>query len=275
MFGGMVLIAILLAILAQASGKGTRQNTGDSPARITVEVASRQHAEIVQLSELVVRHEERLHRLTNIAIHATQSEVDSLRQRLAKLEKARRSEKKKLGAHAAKAGEREVELERLLSKVAEIEEQIRMEQSEVEARTLRMPRLRVTDKKPVFFAVKANRLYGISDISRKRPYGGTRGYDSAEVSVDHEPGQLAIVEVRAGLGQPVAKGTLPGDRGRQVLANVDRATEFLSFSVYPDSYAAFNLLKSFFIERGYELMWWPKKAGEPVTIGLFGPPETL
>jgi cephalosporin-C deacetylase-like acetyl esterase len=94
----------------------------------------------------------------------------------------------------------------------------------------------------------------VSDVKHSRPIGKNRGYNSSGIMLDHEPG-VEIIEVIDTSGESITPDYTPGKIGSQILSNVDNKTEFISFSVYPDSYREFNIIKSFFVNNNYEYSW--------------------
>ena len=266
MFGGMVLIAILLAVLAQASGRSKQIDDSDDGVRVDAETAARQEAEVVQLGELIAQRQRRLRSITNVVMNATSDDVEGLRKKLAKLREENADLEKSLESHRNVAEEKDSTLEQLEVEIAELEAAAAKETAKVETRNLRMPTLRVTEKMPVFLAVSKGALHTISDVTDKRRPYEKRDYDPSSVTVDHEPGGLDIVEIRAQSGQDLSDGGLPGEVGGKILANVERNTEFLWFAVYPDSYGAFNRAKEFFASRGYEFNWTRMTKNQTLSI---------
>ena len=266
MFGGMVLIAILLAVLTQATGKTKPSTTSDKDIRISAETAAMQQAEAVQLRELVARNEQRLSDMTNVVATLTANDVEQLRRHMSKLAREQTARKKKLTSRKKTAEQKKRELSRLKDETDKIQKQAERETMKVERRNLRMPRLTATDKSPVFLAVKNGVLCAINDVAQKPSPYSKRKYSPTSVKVHHEPGGLDIIEVQPEREQRLSGDALPGRIGKQILANVDRRAEFLWFAVYPDSYGEFNLAKEFFAGRGYEFNWTPLAEDETINV---------
>lgn len=266
MFGGMVLIAILLAILSQASSKVKPDDTEGADAAIDIATAAQQKAEIVQLNELITQREQRLKQTTNVVINATRNDVEGFRRHLSELKRENDTLGKALISHKSASKQSEGMLAQLNTELERVKTQIELQETVFEKRTMRMATLRATIKQPVFFAVKKGLLCAISDISVKQDLYSKRGYNTSSVEVNREPGGLDIVEVRPETGQELGDGSLPGKVGKQVLENVHSATEFISFAVFPDSYGEFNRVKEFFASRGYEFNWTPMVEDQTIRI---------
>jgi len=257
MFGGMVLITILLAVLAQSVGNAESQDQSNADKALDSRTAARQEAEAIQLEELVFQYEQRLSTMTNIVMNASREDVEKLRRRLSVLKREAETTEEALETNRKQVTEKQKEMQFIKLEIERVETQVKREKAKVESRTLRMPLLQTTDKTPVFLAVKGGSLCAVSRVSGSKPPDGKRGYDIVSVKVESEPGGLDIAEVLVEMGQPVAERGLQGPVVSQVLANVNAANEFLSFAVYPDSYVQFNLVKEFFARKGFEYNWLP------------------
>ncbi|MGK0259435.1 MAG: hypothetical protein ACI96M_002877 [Candidatus Azotimanducaceae bacterium] len=256
MFGGMVLIAILLAIISQETGKASpRPDSSSDGEGVEYSVATDQDAQVVQLRALVAVYEEQLTKSTNSLEHVSKEEALRLRERLVLLRRENEGLSKKVATIINDHEAKRESVAALMLKVTTIESKVVESRPQTVPRNLRMPRLHKIDKIPVFLAVKNGALFSVSDTSNKRVLFAARGYDLESVILENEPGGLRVIELRPGRGQNLSKEALPGRLGRQMLTNLDTSTEFLSFAVYDDSYGTFNVAKEYFSELGFEFNW--------------------
>jgi len=267
MFGGMVLIAILLALLSQTSGHVSSEGpVEDDSSFIDAESASLQAAELVQLPELIAQRERTLAHMTNATIAVDQKDMELIRQTVSRLESKRKSLDKTLTEQKVESESQETTLSQLEEDIRVVDAQCKRESAKVENRKLRLPRLQATKKSPVFLAVKGGVLCAINDVRTVRPPFSKRTYDLTSVTVDHEPGRLDVIEIRRTSGGRATRDGMPGSTGSLILRNVDKHTEFLSFAVYPDSYREFNYVKEFFTSRGYDFNWTRMEDEQTISI---------
>jgi hypothetical protein len=103
-------------------------------------------------------------------------------------------------------------------------------------------------------ALKGGCLYPVTDVSKANEW--RRGYDTAYVTVESGP-QHETVSLRPAVGQHIESGAEREGVFRQMLTNLDSTTEYISFMVFPDSYAEFNYVKNIAIKAGFEYIWTP------------------
>ena len=265
-FGGIIFIAILMAVLSRAASnaKPVFQKEDIEQAQLR---EIEQRVEMEKLSTQISNLNVIAHRYTSEEKMIEQNEVDSnlsqkelvktnsllqtqlahMEGRLNTLEKdelKRRDELHELEKQVEQLQDRQTELEAARN---HIEQQAR--------RTLRMPRLhQVTDKRTVFFAIRNKKFYAIHDVSEAFP--AIRGYDTSEVLVESGP-SVDIVELKPDSGQLIVPGTEKGGKLRQALDHLNQQKEYVNIAVYSDSYAEFNYIKNLFVQRGFEYNWKP------------------
>jgi hypothetical protein len=97
--------------------------------------------------------------------------------------------------------------------------------------------------------------------------GSSRGYNTTTVEVRSEPlGLSQTIVLRKQAGQPVRQGGEAGGALRMMLNNINKNNEFVSFAIYPDSYAEFNYIKGLVTGLGIDYNWLPMEANEALII---------
>lgn len=266
MFGGIVLIAILLALLSQFSGQESSASVDEQETTSKVVDVQAQKEELAALRELVERRKQQVKEPPNENDNATKESVKQLKQRDVVL----KEEKEDLKDNIQKAMDEEKRLFTVVAKldfdIEEAAEEAAKIREIIERRPLRMPRLHSSNKSPVFLAMQNGRLYAISEVDSSYSEGKKRTYDTKDVDVESEPGGLHLIEIVPHAGQAITAPLSSSGTVEKVLRNVDRRNEYLCFAVFPDSYAQFNILKRYFIEQQYEYNWEPMSHAQIIQI---------
>lgn len=226
-FGGIVFIALLLTILSQSVEIKTESDINkEAPANIEQRALLKRVEQVKQKISLKEQQEQ----LTRQILVQNQL-LASSKESLKALEQYR---------------------DQMVAEIAASES--------LQQRELRLPRLHPIKKSPVFLAISQGRIYCITDISYAVASGsnsswGRRGYDSSDVFISEYQNRTTI-ELLAGRGEMVKKGAEKRGKFHQALSNINKEREFITFAVYPDSFAQFNYVKEIFIDRGFDYNWF-------------------
>ncbi|MBF0303665.1 MAG: hypothetical protein HQK73_11540 [Desulfamplus sp.] len=132
----------------------------------------------------------------------------------------------------------------------------------LQTRKLRMPKLHPTNKSPVFIAIKHGRFYAITNIAYSitnllsDEWGNSvRGYDTSDIFI-REYQNITTIELISGRGQVIENRAELSGKIQQAVLNINPAKEFITFAVYPDSFAEFNYVKEIFINKGFDYNWF-------------------
>jgi len=262
-FGGIVFIALLLAILSRAIGHTDQERPGAlaEPKRL-LEVQCRELDQLnaqaealwealkLQLSISITDHSTVLAHLQKYSRFQAKNAVF---QKEIKTWEKRLGEAEEEGALAKAALEGTTRTRKVLkAEIAQLSESIQGLMAETK-RPLRLPCLHRVNKDSVLFAVRNKRFYAIHDISGKSP--ATRNLDHEDVQVDRDRSGFLTVAPYPHTGQVISKGAEKRGKLETALANLDPHREFADFAVYKDSFAEFNYVKSLFVQAGFEYNW--------------------
>ncbi len=243
-FGGIVFIALLLAIFSQAIELNQLKD-----AELSHSSSLQPPSSISQFHQLPggktmnkflqLIHETK--RLQDILLNTYQEELA-----------------KTLEADGNRIAVIENRIRAVEKRIEYLNQKVKILQNQKE-RTLRLPRLHVIEKLPVFIAVQHGRLYAVSDLSVTlsdvpATLSGHRGYDLSDVRMREHGNRISFAPI-PGRGQSIEQGAERSGRLRDALTNIDRDREFISFAVFPDSFGEFNQVKSIFLEHGFEYNW--------------------
>jgi len=252
MFGGIVLIAILLATISQLAGSGARavkEASSEKTGEVTPEEWEKQGQTIRELTNeiqqllLVVG--------TNEASVTADGTLDDWKAAFGKASRDLDEARSNRNAVVVEMAERSNELARMT------EETRKAPPMEQEA----------GDLVQLFLAVRYGKLYVAQDTSRTGP---PRDYDNSRVDVAPLPDGSVLVDFPADKGETVAAGCENTGAFREALQNAQSRKEYFHFVVYPDSYAQFNYVKNVVIGKGFRYTWSPLKPDTTVRIVPFG-----
>ncbi|NCC50845.1 MAG: hypothetical protein EOM20_06460 [Spartobacteria bacterium] len=262
-FGGIVFIALLLAILVGATNRNVEEPTQtEGPSLSEVEAlaeetrlsgdcvqlrktiqaldplsapeANRDLVTVQQLAELLS---------TNVLMASKQAELTE-QQHLLEREIYRFSE---LARNAT------VSAVDLQEQIQRLKEDLRQQRARA-TKKVRLPRIRPRPgMRACFFAIAGGRFYCVSDVTRASAYGD-RGYDTQDVILEQGAGQ-DIAEIIKGAGQLIQPGCENRGKLAAALQNCDTDNELIHFCVRRDSFAEFNYVKELFVSRGFSYNW--------------------
>lgn len=267
-FGGVLFIALMLAIISQMSGSSSPQTPSDSGRPVVDELTSlEQERELANLQE-----ESRL--LESVIVGFTTgdqttagTDVADIRAQMETIESDRANLKKQLEQDSKDNLSKQALLQSLRDGIA-LMESIRpdlagrlKEVSTAEQRTFRLPRLHEVKKNALFFGLRHGKFYAVYDSST---LPSTEQFDE-DVDVEAGPGRT-IVEFRPEGGSTVSAGKPIPEKLQRTLSKADPAEYFLCFGVHPDSFAEFNIIKTEIVKRKYDYQWHPMSG--PMIIEL-------
>lgn len=259
-FGGIVLIALLLALFPRSTGKSINANSDADKKLLRIE----QTAEINRISNKLKHLRQVAQWMQNNQGHNTTSKFSEstfkdIRKKNKDLSKDLRDKKEELAEITRKIKQVNETINMCDLENKGIEENINnlkgkiKEYRENSQRQIRLPRLQqIQNKQTVFIALKDHKLYTVSDVSDE--FSVNRGYDETEVRVEKGPG-LEIVELLPSEGQLITEGSEVTGALREAVDNIDPQYEYISFAVYTNSFAEFNYVKKLFVKRGVKYNW--------------------
>ena len=253
MFGGIVLIAILLAIVSQLIGSGSQSekppDPGERKGGITKEEWEEQGQTIASLTN-------QIHALRQVV---GANEVDETDQStLTGWQAALAAAAAALATAQDEHEDVQDELTRTSNALAHVsgDERVSPPMEQTAGNLSR-----------VLLAVRYGKLYAVQDVSRSSP---PRGFDASNVEVEPGAGGTILLGFPNNKGQPITAGCEGRAPLRDVLLNVSTNREYLYFVVYPDSYAQFNYVKGLAIKNGFRYTWNPMESGDVVQITPYG-----
>ncbi len=269
MFGGIVLIAILLAVLSQQSGRQARPDPKTPQA--TEQEVKEQTARLAFLSNELVRVEQALEAQNKKAAPVpgvTAEELDRIRSEIERLGIACETERQRQKTLDS-------EIDRLTKEIAEMNSR----RTAMQTRNVRVPSAKSVDKRTVFAVVKGGSLYVLSDMSGShgpgmRPFNPAICTERRGTVSGTRALQLALRADAVGQPVPAANEAVSGPFG-ELLAHTDVQQELVSLIVYADSFAAFNRIKDRLVAKGIGYNWRPLKDGDAIPPIVDGKPEEL
>ncbi len=264
-FGGIVFIALLLAIFSQASGTRDRDHRATAQAEIRL---AGLNAKKVQLKAAITRLETQLQTQTAstnkqellIALLASNA---TLRASVAKVKEQRAKASEDVAELREQAMNDRNERARLVAELrtATLESQ---QVTPPAAATRRLPRLQaINGYRPVFLAIKDGILYAFNDIRQKDP-NGDRAFDHQRVYVETE-WDITVITPKHGTGQRIGPESAQSGLLAGILANVDPRSEYFQIAVDKQSFGAFNYVKQVLVNAGFRYYWIVYSG--PVVIG--------
>lgn len=261
MFGGIVLIAILLALISQSSGSAKRP----PPTPVGTVTKGEEQRQSQTISNLEAKIAELEAKIGKVAVSDTaatrrlQEEVEKLNADIRDLT-IRKQERERMNAVNAEA---KSNLERVLPLLTN-----ELARLDVETRTVQAPRVQAAGgKRAVFLALKGRRLYAIHDISGAAPAVRERDYNLTEITLAPQVAGSTIVHLKAGVGQTIVDNCEREGTLARALQHVSATKEFFSIAVFPDSYREFNYVKKVIVAKGYRYYWVPLPSDDtPIEI---------
>ena len=275
-FGGIILIAILVALLAQETeSQIPSESINSAKVQLLQRKLDRKMAEVATLKERRSKLEQDWAKQNNPktkplveslatskqSLAAVQSEIRQSRDKLKdllvlnstellkKIEQNLAAARKKIARQEAGLHVQQSKLDTLKEKEVEL---LAQKNAAKEQRTVRMrlPRERAITKSPVWIIVRHGKLYP----THLRSKSGSKTLNKESIKWDE-----GVVGDKA---FPIAsKGMNITDNHLEwsnYLSSIDRQDEFLSFAVWPDSFASFNIAKRQAVSLRIEYGWEPE-----------------
>lgn len=272
-FGGVLFVALLVAILSGQSGARQRSTPVDPQAdeqlasaeleleRVTAELETARQA-VVQMeamqAQFPARQDQRKLLLQWRSAQQRQlAERESRDQELDALAKSRRQVNELLN-----------ESTRLESAIRAAEAELAVLQTQrkqeiaLRSQTAKLPRERTTSKQQVAFLVSAGRLCAFANVLPD----GRVVPNRQEVVEEERDGVISVRPIpsqglRISLDQPV-------DEALQLrLGTIQRDKHYVTLAVWPDSFREFAIIRQQLVKAGIEYQLRPWSGEQPLTVG--------
>lgn len=251
-FGGIIFLAILVALLLQISGP-----TGASPSSdpATLREANlnlaRVQEELDDLKRVVGQQDQMIEKMARPGDSAPTESVAELKQRHAELIAQRQQAADALQAIESKqTSERQqsdsldASVRQLRERIAELERQIKDEMT-ARAREAKLPVLRGTKKQEMPVFLKQGRF---TRLFRTR----ARDLNTSEVEVQALGTGRGTARPKPGMGILIRRGGGSRDQLVAALAGYNKDANYLAIFVWPDSFDVFAELRTVIVAQGFE-----------------------
>lgn len=272
-FGGIVFIAMLVAILANQISRDAAPTAPSAESSRTLRgIRSELTQSETRLTKLrqAVRQKEDLER--RFADSESLGLLDSLRSlddNSDALLKERSQKLTNVAESQAELVETARELERLAQQLAEAKQRLLQEKQKLEneaslrSRTSEVPQQRATQKSAIPFFLRDGRL---SAFAHRNDDGQIVQNEAESRIVEEAPGKR-FIEIVPGAGLAIATDGSNVAEIAARLADFDRTQHFLSIFVYKDSFVHFESVKNEMIRGGFEYHLVPFPDDAKVYIG--------
>ncbi len=250
MFGGVVLIAVLLAVLSREAGVSRAHEV------VPPEVAHEQRVKLAALSNGLERVEGELANFSDVEKGPIEAVSEEEIKEIEKKIVAKGKEKK----HGQiKKGDLEDEIRKIQDLIDKLDNE---EEQQVAQTEVRVPVARKMDKSSVLVFLKNGRYYPAMEMSRNGVPGDRKLDSSVCVAVQMPPNRVVVMLKKDASGQSI-KGEVPSDGFvGAMLKSLNKKKEMLVFIVSEDSFSQFNLLKKHIASAGINYNWIPRKSDE-------------
>jgi hypothetical protein len=256
-FGGVMFIAMLLAILSQftevrAPAEDGMERMAARKERLALAAEAARLRSALSQQKAILDATFRLH--ANRPMLDELAELKRRNERVGQeLEQVRREgeeAKRRAEQKAERTRQREREIEAVAARLTEAEK-LKKQREKKTLRGLRMPRIRRIQKAPFWAVVKWDRLYLLHWPSRFQTVGEV---NRDEVKVTRYE-KYMIVEPRPEKGVDLGADWRRSEAVAAVRQHVSKESYILYFAVYPDSYESFRKLRDFVVDKGYDYYW--------------------
>ena len=285
-FGGIILIALLVALLAQETESQLKLDVNpDARMELLQRRVDRIIAENKRVRAKSAEMESQLAALTDPAIGKLLDTIEASKQELARIRNNLVAMQRKLetsnvdaedllenleqakaevDAELAREESRSLRLEAQLSQLKQQEQELtaqRKAAKEKQTVRLRLPKERTTGKEQVWVLVRYGKLYPTYLRQGSREIRNNISIDWTEQLGSRK------AEPIADRGITVLKN---GEEWQRYLRSLDTRREFLAFVVWPDSYKAFNVAKVSTVSRGLSYGWEMREFAEDIYFSSLG-----
>ncbi|MDC0309462.1 hypothetical protein OAL72_01795 [bacterium] len=285
-FGGIILIALLVALLAQETESQLKLDVNpDARMELLQRRVDRIIAENTRVRTKNAEMEKQLAALIDPAIGKLLDTIESSKQELARMRNSLVAMQRKLeisnldaddllenlkqaraeaNAELAREESRSLRLEAQLSQFKQQEQELTAQRKaarEKQTVRLRLPKERTTGKEHVWVLVQYGKLYptylrqGSREIRNNISIRWTNQLGSRKA------------EPIADRGIAVLKN---GEEWQRYLRSLDARREYIAFVVWPDSYKAFNAAKLSAVSRGMSYGWEIWESSQDIYFGPNG-----
>jgi hypothetical protein len=264
-FGCIIFVAILMAVVSQEAGDAIASG---NQAGVSEAKAAQQRAQLSVLEQDIARQEQLVKVLVEMQDDGAKDVVDHTaaiereKERGKELEEIRAASEKKKAETLHDIESTKVEIDKTKVAIGELEK--RLQEGRIVTRKFRVPRLRTpmsSADSVVNCVLQGGRFY----VVRELPPGN--GSDAEDVAVSTGKGpdgaEFYVVTPLAKAGQPIQHLDAPKGKLKQAL-ELDPKRTVVEFTVYPDSFREFILLKQEFAQRHFEYAWKPLTADAPL-----------
>ena len=257
MFGGVIFIAILLALLAGKPGEALAADRAQEAERLRAEV-ERVEATVGALLGMGMGDSELDGQVSKVIADRAAAEV-RLRRALdqrTKLEESGKTVEDRL----AMAAKRRSELSAI---IADLESRIEDEKRR-HITAARLPVAKVTEKIPIHLVVRGSHAF---EVYRNDGRGGYLDQPlDVETTREGAGGSIHRVRLKDDGGFPVDDRIRSRERWRAILGRMSADRHFLYIMVYPSGYASFRALRDAALRDGfeYDLILFPEN--KPIVL---------
>ncbi len=270
-FGGIIFLAILVAILLQMSNSDTSDSVESATQQMMKDLQGREStiaAELTRLRKMVEQQNQLIDKLPTAEDQAILEKVLRQRRTKSQLVSRRLESLGEINSLELKVGRIAQELAKLDAAKIAAQRRIDTLEKELKAETQRrttetkLPFLRDTKKREVALVLVQGRL-------RVLPKPGTKlGFNTDEFDIVTNNDRLSSVRPKAGQGTPV----LPNGQSRDALSarlvGFQKNQDYLAVFVWHDSFDKFRELQHVMVDRGFEYRLVPIPPGiETLRVG--------
>ncbi len=218
-FGGIIFLAILVAVLLQFSGSAHQSVAKTTPSSASDALAE----EIAAARRAIARQDQLIASLDRTTSSAPAGDIAQLKKQLAEA----------------------TEPLRLREQLSSLETRLSNEAA-ARTRETRLPMLHATTKTEVPIFLKAHRLTVLvkSDAARS--------VNDADIIQQRSSSGQRSVGPRPGAGIALTADSVPKDQIAAALAGFDPAKEYLAVFLWDDSFDTFAALRTLMVEKGFE-----------------------
>jgi hypothetical protein len=265
-FGGIIFLAILMAILVQMAGPHARQSADAATQQELASLDARKTGIAAELDALrrVVEQQDRLvERLVKPEDREETERLLSFKRSKSGLTSAKLESLGEINSHEIEVGRIAQELASLDAARAQAEAQLsELEtalRAELRSRTIntKLPKIQATDKRGVPICLAQDRLTVLI-----KPRAGLVYNDKEfDIRIDPMTGRRSI-RPKSGAGTPLAADSRSRDAVVARLAGFNKDKDYLAIFVWPDSFDQFKELRGVMVDLGFSYRLVPMPPGQ-------------
>jgi len=258
MFGGIVLIAILLAVLSKEMGKPEKQNQN-----VSEPVTAQQQYRLIILSNEYIRVLGDVKKYSNIVgANKTQYSEELKTTLIKEINRQKHKNERFESKNQELQNDNEVLKEKLKNASTEINESKKKDKLQV-----RVPSAREVSKEPILVIIKNGKYYSLIKM-RPGDTPDNRPHDESMFKLSQLPDTFVIQLSENAQGERIEDNIPTRGHIHDMLQNINSDSEYLMFLVYTDSFEDFNKLKRNLIKKSISYNWIPlEMSQEFIPIG--------